>query len=93
MEQEQHDHTHDEQPEGYFPPTEIQVQMLRQENASLNEANLNLRMQTSFQAQIINQLREQITRMEAGGPAEPPQTPPDPGIREKDSHPQSEGSE
>jgi hypothetical protein len=76
MEQEmEHDHTHEEQveqPEGYFPPTEIQVQMLRQENVALNEANLNLRMQTSFQTQIINQLREQIARMAEGGPAEPP---------------------
>lgn len=74
MEEHDHDHTHEEpmELEGYFPPTEIQVQMLRQENVALNEANLNLRMQTSFQTQIINQLREQIARMAEGGPAEPP---------------------
>lgn len=75
MEQHDHDHDHTEpagEPEGYFPPPEVQVQMLRQENTSLNEANLNLRMQASFQTQIINSLREQIARMAEGGPAEPP---------------------
>jgi hypothetical protein len=58
------EHTHDTTPEGYFPPLEVQVDMLRQENVALNEANLNLRMQASFQAQV---LKKQIT---SGPPAD-----------------------
>jgi hypothetical protein len=61
------EHTHDTTPEGYFPPLEVQVDMLRQENVALNEANLNLRMQASFQAQVIEGLKKQIT---SGPPAD-----------------------
>lgn len=61
------DHTHEEPPvlgeEGYWPPAEMQVEMLRQENERLNRINLDLRMQGSFQVQIIEQLKAQVVSL------------------------------
>jgi len=78
-------HTHDEEPlvgeSGYFPPAEMQVEMLLQENERLNKINLNLRMQGSFQVQIIESLKEQIGSISKDIVLDQP-APPDPGLRE-----------
>lgn len=52
-------HTHDE-PKTYMPPAEQQVEMLFQENSNLTNINLRLRMQITFQAQMVEQLTKQL---------------------------------